>query len=299
MIDKITKLITDKKYRFNVLLRHGFYNKWSDERFLKKIYKIRMGESLNLECPVTFNEKLQWLKLHDRNPLYTKMVDKYEFKNYIKERFGEGYTIPTLGVWDSFDDIDFSSLPDKFVLKCTHDSGGLVICKDKENFDVDKAREKINNALKSDYYLTSREWPYKNVKRRVIAEKYMEEDESGVLTDYKVFCFNGVPKIVYISKDKAENPTTDFFDENFNHLEMRMRDPNSKTVPKKPKFYDEMLDIARKLSANIPHVRVDFYYINNKIYVGELTFFHCGGLQRIEPKSWEKKMGEWIDISMI
>lgn len=127
----------------------------------------------------------------------------------------------------------------------------------------------------------------------------MEEDESGVLTDYKVFCFNGVPKIVYISKDKAEDPTTDFFDENFNHLEMRMRDPNSKTVPKKPKFYDEMLDIARKLSANIPHVRVDFYYINNRIYVGELTFFHCGGLQRIEPKSWEKKMGEWIDISMI
>lgn len=299
MLNKVSKLIVNKEYRFDFLLRHGFFDKWDDEKFLKKIYKIRMNEELDLEHPILFNEKLQWLKLHDRNPLYSIMVDKYEFKKYIKDILGEGYTIPTIGNWDSVDSIDFNLLPNKFVLKCTHDSGGLVICKNKDNLDIQKVKDKLSKSLSTDYYLRSREWPYKNVKRRIIAEEYMQEDATGFLTDYKVFCFNGAPKIVYIGKDKSDTPTTDFYDVDFNHLDIRMRDPNSNDVKQKPEFFDDMLNIAAKLSENIPHVRVDFYYINKKLYVGELTFFHCGGLQKIYPEYWAKKMGDWIDLSKI
>ena len=298
MIDKITKLITDKKYRFNVLLRHGFYNKWSDERFLKKIYKIRMGESLNLECPVTFNEKLQWLKLHDRNPLYTKMVDKYEFKNYIKERLGEGYTIPTLGVWDSFDDIDFSSLPDKFVLKCTHDSGGLVICKDKENFDVDKAREKINNALKSDYYLTSREWPYKNVKPRIIIEEYLSDLKEGSLLDYKIFMFNEKLAYFLICSDRNTNLKFTFFDKNGKFINMTQDgEPNDKKLSL-PDNYKEMVAMAKRISKGTIESRIDFYDINGKIYFGEITFFDSAGFGKFEPNEWDKKIGDMLKLPM-
>lgn len=265
-----------------------------DSLWIRLQFRRRMGVWPNLKNPKTFNEKLQWLKLHDRNPLYTKLVDKYEVKKIVAEQIGEEYTIPTLGVWNKFDDIDFGKLPNQFVLKCTHDSGGLVVVKDKSKFDINAARTTINNCLKMNYYWSMREWPYKNVKPRIIAEKYMENKKEECLTDYKFFCFNGTPQIMYISKDKAKEPTTDFFDMVYNHLNIRMRDPNSNVIPPKPKNFEKMKSIAKTLAKDKTHIRIDFYCVDDKIYLGELTFFHMSGFSHIYPKEWELILGDWI-----
>ena len=224
------------------------------------------------------------------------MVDKYEAKKYIAEKIGEEHIIPTLGVWDKFEDIDFDCLPDQFVLKCTHDSGGLVICKDKSKLDKKAAKKKIERSLKSNYYWSGREWPYKDVKPRIIAEKYMKDDNSEWLVDYKFFCFNGEPKFMYCSMDKADDPRTDFFDMDYNRLEMRMRDPNSEVPPSKPEKFEEMAALAKILCANIPHIRVDFYQINGLVYAGELTFYHMGGFAKIYPEKWMDILGDWIKL---
>ena len=273
----------------------------ADKKYLKILFKYLMGKECNFDNPQTYSEKLQWLKIYDRNPLYTQLVDKYEVRKFIEERIGREHLIPCLGVWNHFDEIDFDKLPNQFVLKCTHDSGGLVICKDKSKLDREKARKKINKSLHSNYFGGGREWPYKNVKPRIIAEPLLKDDatkagEQECLTDYKFFCFGGIPKIVYISKDKAENPTTDFFDMDYTHLPIRMRDPNSDVLPEKPIRFDEMKKIAAVLSKGLPHLRVDFYCANGKLYVGELTFYHCSGFAPIQPEEWAIKMGEWIKL---
>ena len=285
-----------KIYKF--LAGKGLLNWMSDKTFLKMSYRINMGKKLDLENPKTFNEKLQWLKLYDRKPIYTTMVDKYEVKKYVANLIGEEYIIPTLGVWDRFEDIDFDALPNQFVLKCTHDSGGLVICKDKSQLDIKYAKSKINKCLKRNFYWLGREWPYKNVKPRIIAEKLIQDStcETMELTDYKFYCFNGEPKFMYISKDVAKDPKTDFFDMEYNRLDMRMRDPNSDVPPSKPICFEKMIEISKILSKNIPHLRVDFYFSNKNIYVGELTFFHCGGFVSIKPDSWNKIIGGWLKL---
>ena len=242
----------------------GFYDKMDDESFLKMAYKRKFGKELDLKNPVTFNEKLQWLKLHDRKPEYTTMVDKYEAKAYIAQKIGEEYVVPTLGVWEKFDDIDFTKLPNAFVLKCTHDSGGLVICKDKSKLDREKARKKINKSLHSNYFGGGREWPYKNVKPRIIAEPLLKDDATKV----------------------GEQEC----------LTIRMRDPNSDVLPEKPIRFDEMKKIAAVLSKGLPHLRVDFYCANGRLYVGELTFYHCSGFAPIQPEEWAIKMGDWIKL---
>lgn len=267
-----------------------------DKLFLKIKYYCVFGEKLNLKKPEKYNEKLQWLKLYDRKKIYTTMVDKYEVKEYVANIIGKQYIIPTLGVYEYFEEIDFEELPNQFVIKCTHDSGGVIICKDKEKLDMDETRKKINKALKNNYYKKNREWPYKNVKRRIIIEKYMNDNTEEGLKDYKFFCFNGVPKIMYISNDYNKNTTTDFFDMNFNHLDLRMRDPNANIMPKKPEKFDEMKKLCRKLSKNLPHARIDFYIIDNNIYFGEITFFHNAGYSRISPSEWNKILGSWIEI---
>ena len=272
----------------------------SDEKYLKKVFKLRMGKELNLDNPQTFNEKLQWLKLYNRKPEYTIMADKYLARNYIAEKIGEGHSIPLLGVWDNPEEIDFDALPDQFVLKCNHNSGlGMCICKDKSKLDINKVRAELTKGLNENYYLHAREWPYKDVPRKIIAEKYMKEEVNNgeeCLTDYKWFCFNGQPKLVYISKDNATVPCTDFFDMDFNHVNMRMKDRNSDVLPEKPVAFDKMKELATILSQGIPHLRVDFYYINGQIYVGELTFFHNSGFSKIHPEEWEYKLGEWIEL---
>ena len=298
----VIRFVFDSNWRTSWLAYNGLYNHMNDSEYLKKIFVVRCGYELDLTSPRSYNEKLQWLKLHDRNPEYSKMVNKYEVKEYVADKIGENYIIPTLGVWDNFDDIDFNSLPDQFVLKCTHDSGGLVICKDKSTLNKTRAKKKINKSLKRDYYLTGREWPYKNVKPRIIAEEYMEDEKTAELRDYKFFCFDGEVKALFIATERqkpGEEVKFDFFDENFNHLPIRQGHPNAKVPPKKPEKFEEMKVLAAKLSEGIPHVRVDFYEVNGKIYFGEMTFFHFSGMMPFEPREWDNVFGGWVNISKI
>lgn len=259
-----------------------------------KFYK-RTGKRLNLRNPVTYTDKLQWMKLYDRNPLYTTVVDKYEVKKFVAEKLGEEYVVPLIGVWDNVDDIPIDELPDQFVLKCTHDSGGLQICKDKSTFDFEAAKKKLRKVLKNDYFWLSREWPYKNVKPRVIAEQYLEDAATGETRDYKFFTFNGEPKVMYIATGRGSGATyADFFDMDFNHLELDMDHVNAPECPSKPVCFEEMKKAAAVLAQGIPQVRVDFYEINGKVYFGEMTFFHCGGFITFTPDSWNKTFADWM-----
>lgn len=270
-----------------------------DRLYLKLSFRRKMGKKLDLVNPKTFNEKVQWLKLYDRKPEYTTMVDKYEVKEYVANAIGREYIIPTLGVWNSFDDIDFDSLPNQFVLKCTHDSGGLVIVKDKNHFDKDAAKQKIIRSLHNDYYKRGREWPYKNVKRRIIAEKYMEDSETKELRDYKFFAFDGEVKALFIATDRQkqdEDTKFDFYDTNFNHLDIRHGHPNSTATINKPIQFEKMKELASILSKGIPEVRVDFYEVDGKVYFGELTFSHHNGMVPFEPEEWDAVFGSWITL---
>lgn len=276
----------------------GFFNWLPDKPCLYLLYWARMGRRLNLKNPQTFNEKQQWLKLYNRKSEYTQMVDKYEAKKYIASLIGEEYVIPTLDVWERFEDIDFDELPDQFVLKCTHDSGCFVICRDKSKLDFGAAEKKIKKSLKKNYYFHGREWPYKDVKPQIIAEEYVEDTQDDALTDYKFYCFGGIPKIMYISKDHGKEPFTDFFDMEFNHLPIIIQDPNAEVMPQKPAQFEEMKEFATLLSRNVPFLRVDFYEVKGKLYVGELTFFDGCGFELVEPEDWNEKMGSWINLPM-
>lgn len=277
--------------------RHNMLNHLPDKLYLQIIFKLKLNEKLDLKNPRTFNQKLQWLKLYNRNPQYTKIVDKYEFKNFITEKIGAEHVIPTIGRWEKFDDIDFETLPDKFVLKCNHDSGGLVICKDKSKFDKQAAKEKIEKCMRVNYYLRGREWPYKNVKPCIIAEEYL--DLPSGLTEYKIFSFNGRAEIIDVCKGIAHtgNRTNTFFDRDFNRLPIQTLLPNQKEEEQKPAEYEQLLAIADKLSEGIPQVRVDFYIFKGRIYVGEMTFFHNSGLTEINPREWDRKLGDMISLN--
>ncbi len=299
VFNKIKKYITDPGYRFRSNSKLGLYNSMPDEEYLKKMYFLSMGKELNLDNPISFNEKIQWLKLHDRNPLYTTMVDKYEVKKYVAEAIGEKYIIPTIGVWDKFDDIDFERLPNQFVLKCTHDSGGLLICRDKKQFDIKAARRKINKCMKMNFYYTSREWPYKDVKPRIIAEQYMEDNSTCDLPDYKFFAFDGIVKALFVDTDRQnqnEETKFDFYDLEFKHLPFTNVHPNASIPPEKQATFDEMVKLAEILSKKIPQLRVDFYEVNGRAYFGELTFSHWSGMVPFDLEEWDKIFGGWIRL---
>ncbi len=264
----------------------------SDEAFIRLIYRLRMGKKLNLDKPVTFNEKLQWLKLNDHNPLYTKIADKLGVRDYVREKVGKEHVVPVLAAYSSFDEIDFSSLPQSFVLKTTHDSGSLVICPDKAFLDIKKAGKTITRSMKRNYYWTTREWQYKNIEPKIIAEKYLGK----CITDYKFFCFNGKPEFMYIEREEEEQPQQAIFDMTFNRLPFTMDDDASPEVFEKPQFFDEMKTIAGVLSSGIPFIRVDMYYVEGKILVGELTFYHYGGFIPFNPPEWDKTIGGYLDI---
>lgn len=271
-----------------------------DKQFLQWKFRLMMGQKLNLKNPKTFNEKLQWLKLYNRQPEYTTMVDKYTVKEYVANKIGKEYIIPTLGVWNSVDEIEWDKLPNQFVLKTTHGGGGggVVICKDKSIFDINSAKSKLQHSLDSDIYKNFREWPYKNVFKRIIAEKYMTEAESGELKDYKFFCFNGKVKVLKIDFDRFIGHRANYFDREFNIMpfgeECCM--PDFTKNLKKPDNFEDMLSIAEKLSENIPFVRVDLYNSNGKIYFGETTFFPAAGMGKFIPEEWDYKIGEWLNL---
>ena len=278
--------------------RYPIGHLFTDKFYLKHRFRVELGKKLDLNNPKTYNEKLQWLKLYDRRPEYCKMVDKYEAKQYVAEKIGAEYVVPNFGVWERFEDIDFDALPKQFVLKCTHDCGGLVICKDKAKLDIDAAKEKITRCLKRNYYWSSREWPYKAVKPRIIAEAYIEDEKTGDLPDYKFFAFDGEVKMMFIATERLSKEETkfDFFDADFQHLPFLNGHPNAKIPPEKPQNFEKMKELAGKLSEGIPQVRVDFYEVNGNIYFGEITFFHWSGLVKFEPEEWDEKIGEWITL---
>lgn len=258
-----------------------------------------MGKWLDLDNPVTFNEKLQWLKAYDHNPLYTCIVDKQEVKKIIADKIGSKYIIPTIAVYERPEDIDWEKLPERFVLKCTHDSGGVVVCKDKEQMDRKAAMKKLKKHYKRNYYYNKREWPYKNIKPRIIAETYMEDTVGGgELKDYKFFCFDGVPKMLFIASDRHKKTETkfDFFDMDFNHLPIINGHPNSEVTPEKPESFEQMKELAAELSAGFPHVRVDLYEIDGRIFFGEMTLYHYSGTVPFEPEIWDTTMGEWLKL---
>lgn len=293
--------IFDKKIRFRYLTKIGLYNRMPDEKYLLKKFELEMGRKLDLNNPQTYNEKLQWLKLYNRNPQYTMMVDKYRVRQYVANIIGEEYLIPLLGIWKNPDEIDFSILPKQFVLKCTHNSGtGMYICKDKSELNTKKVKSGLRKGLKENYYLKHREWPYKNVPRKIIAEKYMVDNECGELKDYKFYCFNGVMKFMMINSDRNTERTTkaDYFDRKFNWLDFSWGYEHAEICPKKPDKFEDMIVISEKLAQGLPHIRVDLYECNGQIYFGELTFFDGSGFDKIVPIEWDYKIGRMLDISL-
>ena len=299
MSNRIKDILRNPALLFLTLGHREMFNWMSDERYLKIAFWARMHKKLNLDNPQTLSEKLQWLKLYNRQPIYTKLVDKYDVKNIVSNIIGEEYIIPTLGVWDKFEDINFDSLPNQFVLKCTHDSGGLIIVRDKSQLNIEKARKKIKKCLKHSFYWGMREWPYKDVKPRIIAEAYLEEESGDGLKDYKIFCFDGIPQFLYLSQGLENHQTASISFLNTDWTFAPFKRSDYKTfdkLPEKPQNYELMLEIAKKLSVGMPHVRVDLYNINGKIYFGELTFFTCSGMIPFEPTSWDEKLGSLINL---
>ena len=286
---RINKLFKSPYYTIGNYVFKRYPKVMSDRWYLKVMWKRCMGYKLDLNHPKTFNEKLQWLKLHNQKAIYTTLVDKYRVKQWIADKIGEQYVIPTLAVYDSVDEIDLDKLPDKFVLKCNHDSGNVVICRDKSTFDLQAAKRKLGAALKKNYYWDSREWPYKNVKRCVIAEKYIQDQEDGGLVDYKFFCFDGRADCVMMCVDRhIKQPKFYFFDRDWNLKRLNVRGkeaPEGFSLPK-PKSLDKMFELSSTLSEGIPFVRVDFYDVAGEILFGEMTFFPDAGFDsRILPEA--------------
>ena len=271
-----------------------------DTQLIKCRYYTNTGRKLNLNNPQSFNEKIQWLKLYGNLEQYTHLADKYEVRNHISETIGEKYLIPLIGVWDRFEDINFENLPVQFVLKCTHDSASIVICKDKNNFNFDEAKKKINKCLKYNYYYPTRQMQYKNIKPRIICEKYMEDEEGTDIKDYKIFCFNGHPKLIRVDYDQHVNHKRNIYDIDWNYIPVTFRYPNDHSlIENKPDNLEEMLGLARVLSDNYPHVRVDFYIIKGKIFFGEFTFSNADGCQIFDPEDFDILMGSWLELPEI
>ncbi len=296
---KIKGFFTDPELRFRFLTNHGFCNWMNDKRWLDKMWFLKFNKKIDWNNPTTFNEKLQWLKLYDRKDIYTVMVDKYEVKKYVASIIGEEYIIPTLGLYDKFDDIDFDKLPKQFVIKCTHDSGGLVIVRDKSKMDKKAVRRKINKFLRRRYYYIHREWPYKNIKPRIIVEKYMEDKVAKELIDYKIMCFNGVPKILFTCTERfGDGLKVTFFDLNWNKLPFERHYPSSEKDIPKPKNFDKMIEFSKKLAEGMPFVRMDWYEINGKLYFGEYTFYPGSGFEEFTPQEWDRKLGDMINLNI-
>lgn len=271
----------------------------SDESYIKWRYKVEFDRNLNLKNPTTFNEKLHWLKLYDRNPLYPTLVDKLEVRNYISKTIGEDHLIPLLGVWEKAEDIKWDDLPEKFVLKCTHDSGSVIVCDDKSKNNRKETIKKLNRALKLNYYYAGREWAYVNIQPRIIAEKYLNQGDHLELRDYRCFCFNGEPHFfsVDLSINDKSKTRRNLYDLNWNLIDAEITYPNETELKvEKPSSLNLMTELSRKLSRELPFSRVDFYFVDNQVYFGEITLYHQNGLGHIRPESFDKYLGELIKL---
>ncbi len=271
-----------------------------DKIYLSLLYRIKMGYWMNWKNPLRFNEKLQWLKVYYRKPELTLMVDKIEVKNFVRKTIGKEYVIPTLAIWNSIDEIDLSNLPDKFVLKTNNGGGGIgiVICKDKSNFSMDKAKIVLRSSLNQDIYKTLKEWPYKNINHKIFAEALISANDGTELNDYKFLCFDGQPKVMFVSHGRFYGTTCfDYYDMDFNLLPLMQGGPNSGKTIAKPANFDKMKELASKLSKGLPHARIDLYNVNGHIYFGEITFFDSSGFAEFDPEEWDYKFGDWINLN--
>ena len=295
MFKKIKRYLADPYWALGCDLIKKHPNWMSDEFYIRTLWRMVMGYKLDLKNPKTFNEKLQWLKLYDHNPLYTTLVDKLRVKDWVAEKIGAHYVIPTLSVWESAEDIDISKLPDQFVLKCNHDSGSVVICKDKAKFDLVAAKEKLGKALQHNFYWDAREWAYKHVKPCIFAEAYMEDSHSDDLLTYKFLCFDGEPKLMYVTV-KNDNIWENYYDMDFRLLDLARKYPNHTSPLAKPKWFDQMKEVAAKFSKGMSHVRIDLYEVNGQIYFSEYTFYDWGGLFDFKESRVNNQLGEYIKL---
>lgn len=278
------------------LSRRGLCHLVPDRIHLSIKYHALLEQKLNWDNPAGFNEKLQWLKVYDRNPLYNVLVDKYAAKEWVAERIGSEYVTKTYARWDQVDDIDIDQLPEKFVLKTNHDCGGIVICRDRATFDMDAAKAKLARHLKRNYFWEGREWPYKAVKPCVFAEEYLDSGTSG-LTDYKFMCFDGRVRCVFTCTGRSDDDLrVDFYDLNWRHLPFTRHYPNADMPPSAPKQLKEMISLSEQLAQTIPFVRVDFYEIAGSLYFGELTFYPGSGFEEFDPRAWDATLGSWIKL---
>lgn len=298
IFEKIIKKLNDPRLILLFFLNSKLGRLFKDEIFLKFKYKLLMDKALDLNNPMTFNEKLQWLKLYDRRPEYSNMVDKYAVRKYIAEKVGEELLIPLLGKYNNYEEIDFNSLPNKFVLKPNHTSGDIFICKAKSEIDHDELKRTINKWLKREYFWDHREWPYKNIKPMIICEKFLVDESGTDLKDYKVMCFNGEPRCILVASDRYSSTglKIDFYDMNWNLLPFKREKPRSNKQISKPKSLSRMIEIAKILSKNIPFVRVDFYEVNGHLYFGELTFYPGAGFEKFEPEEYDYILGSWLQL---
>ena len=281
-------------------LRRAALSFLPDAMYIRLLYRENMGRRLNLHDPATFTEKLQWMKLHDRNPLYTTLADKYAVREFVKMKAGEQYLARLLGVYGSFDEIPFGSLPERFVLKCAHDSGSGVICRDKAALDMGAARRKMSRALRANYYYASREWPYRGAVPRIIAEEYLEDGAPGGLRDYKIFCFGGKAEYVQVHLNRETCHTANAYDRDWNFVDEQFSNfPHDENVAvPRPERLDEMLWLAETLSEGLPFVRVDLYHLPERIVFGEMTFYPAGGMGRFASETFARHMGDLIDLGL-
>lgn len=302
ILHQIRKFIQDENYRKLYLINLGWYNSLSDKEFLLRVYPLIMDKPFNLENPHTFNEKLQWLKLYDHRPEYTMMVDKYKVRQYIADNFGREYLIPLLGVWDSPDEIDFSMLPEQFVLKCNHNSGlGMYICKDKSKLNINKVRKELKKGLKENYYLKCREWPYKEVERKIICEQYMTDQNCNDIIDYKIHNFNGKPQFVLVCSKRfsKEGLHEDFYTPDWSRMNVKRHNIPTTLGIAKPHNLDMMLEMSQRISHNYPFIRTDFYEINGKLYFGEITLYPASGWSKFDPEEYDMIFGNMLTLPEI
>lgn len=277
-----------------------------DSIYLKWLFRVKTGYTLDFNNPITFNQKLQWLKLYDRQPLYTTMVDKVAVKDYVSTIIGNQYIIPTLGVWDDFEEIDFNSLPNQFVLKTSHGGGncGVYICRNKKDLNIPNLKKLFDKAMRQNIYLYNKEWAYKNVPHRILAEQYLQEDDSGELHDYKVLCFSGEPKLVefHTGRNIRAQHTQDFYTTNWERTTIsqgRGYGEVSQEEYPRPACLEEMLRLSAILSKDLTHCRVDWFVVKDKLFFGEITFFDGGGFCAFDDYRDDELLGSWIDLKNV
>jgi len=298
----IRRYINSPRKLIRILGEKNIFNWIPDKPYLKLVYWSEMGKRLNLKNPTTFNEKLQWLKLYDRKPEYTKYVDKYEVRSYISQTIGEEYLIPLLGIYYSVDEIDFDKLPNQFVLKCTHGSHSNIICTNKNTLNKEEVKSQLRKWMKKNWFWFGREWPYKNVKPRIICEKYMEDESGTGLIDYKFMCFNGKAKCIFIcsNRNSVTGTNIDIYDMNWEPIPCeREKNRRSNSIINKPVNFSLMVELAEILAKDIPFVRVDFYEVRGKLYFGEITFFPASGFERFVPDSYDELLGSWLSLDEV